>query len=84
MQHLGWLLAMKEELDALRSNDTWDLIPWSDDMNIVGCKWVYKVKIKADGTLEHLKARLVAKSFAQFPAVDFTETFSPVVKPATI
>ena len=50
---------MKEELDALRPNDT----------------WVYKVKLKADGTLERLKARLVAKGIAQVPGVDFTETF---------
>lgn len=38
LRHPGWFQAMKEELDALHSNDTWYLIPRSDDMNVVGCK----------------------------------------------
>lgn len=75
---------MKEEIVALHQNKTWILIPRSNDMNVIGCKWVYKTKLKADGTLERLKARLVAKGFNQIPGIDFLETFSPVVKPATI
>lgn len=51
---------MKEELDTQHSNDTWYLVPHSDDMNVVGCKWVFKTKLKSNGTLERLKARLVA------------------------
>ncbi|KAK9211490.1 hypothetical protein WN943_000867 [Citrus x changshan-huyou] len=80
----GWLHAMKEEIVALHQNKTWILIPRSNDMNVIGCKWVYKTKLKVDGTLERLKARLVAKGFNQIPGIDFLETFSPVVKPATI
>lgn len=57
---IGWH-AMREEYDALMNNQTWSPIPYSPSMNIVGCKWVCKVKRKADGSLDQHKARLVAK-----------------------
>lgn len=53
-------------------------------MNIVGCKWVYKAKLKTNNTLERLKARLVAKRFNQVDVADFSEAFSLVVKSTTI
>jgi len=75
---------MVEEHDALMKNHTWDLVPRPPRANIVTGKWIFKHKFNADGTLERYKARWVLRGFTQRPGVDFAETFSPVVKPATV
>jgi hypothetical protein len=75
---------MTEELTALHQNQTWILVPRTPDMHVIGSKWVLKTKLKPDGSLDRLKARVVAKGFHQIDGIDFTETFSPVVKPSTI
>jgi hypothetical protein len=75
---------MNIEFDTLLSNGTWTLVPPTANTNIVGCKWVFHLKQKADGTIDRYKARLVAKGFHQQPGIDYGETYSPVVKPTTI
>lgn len=75
---------MKEEYEALIRNGTWSLVSLPADRKLIGCKWVYRIKRHSDGSVQKYKSRLVAKGFDQEPDFDFNETFSPVVKPATI
>jgi histone deacetylase 1/2 len=79
-----WRQAMQEEIDALRKNGTWHLVPYKRGMNVIDCKWVWKIKRKADGSIDRYKGRLVAKGFKQRYGLDYEDTFSPVVKIATI
>jgi hypothetical protein len=79
-----WRAAMEEEYGALISNGTWELVPRPQRSNIVTGKWVFTHKLSADGTLDRYKARWVLRGFTQRPGVDYAETFSPVVKPATV
>ena len=79
-----WSRAMQEELDALQQNHTWDLVRAPPDHPIVGSKWVYSIKLKADGSLDRYKARLVAQGFNQEHRIDYDETFAPVAKMTTV
>jgi hypothetical protein len=79
-----WRWAMEEEYTALVANQTWDLVPRSPGTNVVTGKWIWTHKRWADGTLEWYKARWVLRGFTQRPEVDYDDTFSPVVKPATV
>ncbi|CAN1192604.1 Retrovirus-related Pol polyprotein from transposon TNT 1-94 [Linum perenne] len=76
----NWKQAMNDELQALVSNGTWVITELPAGKRAIGCKWVYRVKYKADGSVERYKARLVAKGYTQVYGVDFTDTFSPVAK----
>ncbi|KAL6321989.1 hypothetical protein AAG906_035908 [Vitis piasezkii] len=83
-KHPEWLSTMDDEIQALKKNDTWDLVPRPINHNVVGCRWIFKTKLHANGSIEHHKARLVAKGFSQIHGLDFEDTFSPMVHPATI
>ena len=75
-----WEQAMQEELDSITANSTYEIVPLPAGRRAIGCKWVYKIKRRADGSIDRYKARLVAKGYSQLYGIDFTETFAPVVR----
>ena len=75
---------MVEEMVALHSTCTWDLVPLLDDKSPIGCCWVYTVKIGPDDRLDRLKARLVAQGYTQIYGFDYYDTFSPIAKMTSV
>ena len=75
---------MKDELDALTKNHTWDLVTLPPRQSVVSCKQIYKIKTSSDASIEHYKARLVAKSFTQEYGIDYDETFTPIARISSV
>lgn len=75
---------MRVELDALEQNRTWTITPLPPGKKAIGCRYVFKVKLNSDGTIDRYKARLMAKGFTQQEGFDYQETFSPVAKLTTV
>ena len=71
---------MDEELDQVKKNDTWELVPRPKDKNVIDTKWVYRNKLNEDEKVTRNKARSVCKAYAQVEGIDFEETFSPVAR----
>ncbi|XP_035215308.1 uncharacterized protein LOC118188897 [Stegodyphus dumicola] len=75
---------MEKELENLKRNETWDIVPRPEGRKVVKCKWVFKRKLNKDGQVERYKARLVARGYTQVEGIDYKETFSPVIKTKSI
>ena len=79
-----WLEAMQEEINCLLKNDAWEIVPRPKEKNVVGSRWVFKIKRNQNGMIERFRARLVAQGFSQVPGMDFSDTYSPVVNKRVI
>ena len=79
-----WREAMDKEIQALEATKTWVLTPLPLGKKPIGCKWVYRIKLCDDGSVDRYKARLVAKGYTQREGLDFLETFSPVAKTVSV
>ena len=75
---------MSEEFCALQRMHTWDLVTLPFSFTPVGCRWIYKTKTRADGSVERYKARLVARGFTQAYDIDYEKTFAHVAKMTTV
>ena len=75
---------MKEELDTLSKNHTWDLVTLPLGKFVIGCKWIYKIKTRSDGSIKCYKTCLVAKGFTQEYGINHEETFAPVTRISSI
>jgi hypothetical protein len=79
-----WHCDMDKEYSALMKNITWHLVPSHHASSIIDCNWVYKIKQKQDGSVDHYKAHMVTKGFKQRFGIDYGDTFSPMIKLAII
>lgn len=79
-----WKEAVDDEMSSLLENQTWELTDLPKGARPIGCKWVFRRKLRADGTVEKYKARLVAKGFTQKEGIDFFDTYAPVCRIITI
>ena len=79
-----WKEAVKNEIDSILQNHTWELVDLPPRCKPLGSKWIFKRKMKADGTVDKYKARLVVKGYRQTEGLDYFDTYSPVTRITSI
>jgi len=81
-----WRMAVDDEMDSLLANNNWRTVDRGESggKNIIGCKWIFKIKPDSKGGVEKFKARLVAQEFSQRPGFDFEKTYAPVARLTTL
>ncbi|KAL0435451.1 UNVERIFIED_CONTAM: Retrovirus-related Pol polyprotein from transposon TNT 1-94 [Sesamum radiatum] len=79
-----WKEAINDEMDSIMGNNTWVLADLPPGCKPLGCKWIFKKKMKVDGIIEKFKARLVIQGFRQKPGIDYFDTYAPVARISTI
>jgi len=84
IQKSEWRNAMEDEIGALKTNETWYITDLPPGKTPIGCKWVYKLKLNANGEIERYKARLVTKRYTQIEGIDYHDTFLPIAKMTTM
>ncbi|KAL0453806.1 UNVERIFIED_CONTAM: Retrovirus-related Pol polyprotein from transposon RE1 [Sesamum latifolium] len=83
-EHKDWRAAMDNELETLESNNTWTVTPLPQGKKAIGCRWIFKLKLNEDGSVNKHKARLVAKGYNQVEGIDYVDSFSPMAKAVTV
>ena len=79
-----WKEAINSEIESILNNHIWELVDLSPGNKPLGSKWIFKRKMKADGTIDKYKARLVVKGFRQREGLDYFDTYSPVTRITSI
>ena len=80
----SWKKAVNSEIESILSNHTWELVDLPPGNKPLGSKWIFKRKMKDDGTIDKYKARLVVKGFRQKEGLDYFDTYSPVTRITSI